>query len=120
MYNIAMMDNDIYIKYGVSVYFNSKGITVMTASNISELTVNLQNNKVDVVVMELFSSDDDVLDCIEFIRLFPQQWPATKLLVYTQIRNEEAIKLLIAVTGKKEIIYKTESMSHLASCVFSS
>ena len=118
MLNIAMMDADTYIKYGLSIYFKTKGIHVMAASNISDLTVNLRNNQVDVVVMELFSRDDDVFDCIEFIRVFPEQWPASKLVIYTQIANEEAVKLLIAVTGQKEIVYKTENMQELAFSVF--
>lgn len=90
----------------------------MAASNISDLTVNLQSNDVDVVVMELFSRDDDVFDCIEFIRVFPAQWPRSKLIIYTQVLNEDAVNLLIAVTGPKEIVFKTDSMLELASCVF--
>ncbi len=118
MFNIAMMDPDTYIKYGLSIYFNAQDIHVVAASNISDLTVNLYHNHVDVVVMELFSRDDDVFDCIEFIRVFPQQWPTSKLVIYTQIVNEEAIKLLIAVTGQKEIFFKTGRLQELAACVF--
>lgn len=119
MLNIAMMDADTYIKYGLSVYFNFKGINVMAASNISDLTVNLRSNEIDVVVMELFSRDDDVFECIEFVRSFSSKWPRSKLVIYTQVANEDAVKLLISVTGQKEIVYKTDSMHELASCVFS-
>ncbi|MFZ4832470.1 hypothetical protein [Rouxiella sp. Mn2063] len=119
MLNIAIMDGDIYIKYGLSVYFNSTGINVIETSTISELTANLQNNVIDVVVMELFSCDDDIFDCIEFVRLFHSRWPYCQLIIYTQIMNEDSIKLLIAVTGQQDVLSKKESVRKLASCVFS-
>jgi len=117
--NIATMDSDIYIQYGLSVYFNSTGINVIETSNISELTVNLQRNVIDVVVMELFSRDDDIFDCIEFIRLFPVRWPYCKLVIYTQVKHEDSVKLLFAVTGYQDIVSKKDSVLQLASCVFS-
>lgn len=118
MLNIAMMDSDKYINYGLSVYFNSRVAKVLAANNINDLTHNLRSHEVDVVVMELFSRDDDIFDCIEFIRIFPQRWPKSKLVIYTQMQNEEAMKLLAAATGQKEIVFKTEEMYKLASRVF--
>jgi len=117
MLNIATMDSDIYIKYGLSVYFNSSGINVIETSSINELTINLQKNVIDVVVMELFSRDDDIFDCIEFIRLFHVHWPYCKLVIYTQVKHEDSVKLLFAVAGHQDIVSKTDSVLQLASCV---
>jgi DNA-binding NarL/FixJ family response regulator len=113
------MDPDAYVKFGLSAYFQSEKIRIMTASNISDLTVNLNNNKIDVVVMELFNREDNVFDCIDFVRMFPQKWPDSKLVIYTQVTNQEVVNLLISATGKKEIIFKNRSMFELTSYVFS-
>jgi len=91
----------------------------MVSSNLSDLTVNLSGNNIDVVVMELFNHEDDVFDCIEFIRVFPQKWPESKLVIYTQVTNQEALKLLTSVTGEKVIIFKNRSIFELTSCVLS-
>lgn len=117
--NIAIMDPDTYVKCGLSAYFQSDEIRIIAASNISDLTVNLNNNKIDVVVMELFNREDNVFDCIEFVRVFSQTRPDSKLVIYTQVTNQEAVKLLIAVTGQKEIVFKNRSMFELTSCVLS-
>ena len=119
MINIAMMDPDTYIKYGLLACFKSEDIRIMVSSNLSDLTVNLGGNNIDVVVMELFNHEDDVFDCIEFIRVFPQKWPESKLVIYTQVTNQEALKLLTSVTGEKVIIFKNRSIFELTSCALS-
>lgn len=120
MQNIAIMDPDTYVKYGLCAYLKPIGINVTAVSNISDLLIALSINDIDIVVMELCSHEDDVFGCIEFARVFSQKWPNSRLIIYTQISNMEAIKLLIAVTGQKEIIFKNENLLKLTACVLSS
>lgn len=119
MLNIAIMDSDAYIKNGVAHYFKSDMTRIMSTSNIGDLTINLQYDEMDVVMMELFSRDDSIFDCIEFIRNFPARWPNSKLVVYTQIMNAETTKLLESVTGQKDIVFKNNPITRLVECVFS-
>lgn len=119
MLNIAIMDSDTYVKKGVAHFFKSDMTRILSTSNIGDLTINLQYDDIDVVVMELFSRDDNIFDCIEFIRNFPARWPNCKLVVYTQIMNPETTKLLVSVTGQKDVVLKTNPITRLVECVFS-
>jgi len=119
MIHVATMDSDIYIRYGLPSYFNAAQICVFPAASLDELTLQLRENKIDMVVMELFSRDDDIFDCIEYIRLFRLRWPDCKLIIYTQIKHQDAVDLLFSVTGAQNIIAKKGSVQQLSSCLFS-
>jgi len=114
------MDPDHYVKNGLFSYLKFPGVNVMVVSNLGDLTINLKNNHIHVVVMELFSRDDDVFHSIEFVRNFHVEWPEQHLIIYTQLKNENAICLLKAVTGVNDIFYKNEQMKKLANCISSS
>lgn len=115
MINIVIMDSDVFVKLGISTCFDNDAINLTTVANLSDLTSSLNDIKADIVVMELFSFEDDIFDCIEYIRGFSLKWPACKLVVYTQVDNYDALKLLIAVTDHKNIIFKNESIAKLPS-----
>jgi len=119
MIHVATMDSDIYIKYGLPAYFDATAVNLIAATNINELTLNLRTRVIDAVVMELFSDEDDIFDCIEFVRLFSVRWPHCKLIIYTQIKHLDAVKLLFAVAGCQNIVSKQESAQQLSFSLFS-
>lgn len=117
MFNILIMDPDNYVKHGLSVHLKYYGVNIMATASLSDMAVSLNNHSFNIAIMELFSRDDDVMSCIEFVRLFKTRWPEVTLIIHTQITNEDAVKLLIAVTGVKNIFYKNDHINVLTSCI---
>jgi DNA-binding NarL/FixJ family response regulator len=120
MAKIIIMDCDTYLKNGLSTYFTAKKNTVMVTSSLGDLLINLNDFNLDILIVELFSREDKVLDVINFIRNFSKNWPTKKLVIYTGITSEFAIRLVYCATQHKEIIFKNDNDVHLICNVFNS
>lgn len=118
MLNIVVMDSDVFIKQGVLAHTKSANISLQCTSSLAELKMLLDHCPVDVVIMELFSQQDDIYDCIEFTRTFSQHWPHKKLIIYTQIVNKPLMIFIIRSVIYKDIVFKQDSIQRLTSCLF--
>ena len=118
MLTIIIMDEDIYIKYGLSLHFKRRDVKIIAVSNIEELTFRLQNMTVDVVMMELFNQKNSVPECLDFIRYFGKTWQRSKLIIYTELARVQVFGLLISTTGQK-LVFKNDNLNALTSSIFS-
>jgi DNA-binding NarL/FixJ family response regulator len=113
MKRIIIMDCDTYVKSGLTNYFTSKKNSVMVTSSLGDLLINLHDHDFDILITELFSREDNILDVINFIRNFNIRLPNKRLIIYTSITSEFAIRLIYCSTQHTEIIFKKDNDIHL-------
>ncbi|MBS3046381.1 response regulator transcription factor [Enterobacter mori] len=118
MLNIAVMDSDFFIKQGIIAHTRAVNISLKCASSLIDLTFLLDHCAIDIVVMELFTQQDDIYDCIEFARIFSLRWPDKKLIIYTQITHKPLMMFVIRTVLYKDIVFKHDSIQRLTSCLF--
>ncbi|MGX5011161.1 LuxR C-terminal-related transcriptional regulator [Enterobacter asburiae] len=118
MLNIAVMDSDVFIKQGIIAHTRSLHISLKCSSSLADLTFLLDQSTIDVVLMELFTQQDDIYDCIEFARTFSQRWPDKKLIIYTQITHKPLMMFVIRTVLYKDIVFKHDSIQRLTSSLF--
>jgi len=85
MKRIIIMDCDTYVKSGLTNYFTSKKNSVMVTSSLGDLLINLHDHDFDILITELFSREDNILDVINFIRNFNIRLPNKRLIIYTSM-----------------------------------
>lgn len=113
MKKIIIMDCDTYVKSGLTNYFSSKKNSVIVTSSLGDLLINIHDYDFDILITELFSREDNILDVINLIRNFNIKWPRKRLVIYTSIISKFAIRLIYCSTKHMEIIFKKDNDIHL-------
>lgn len=89
MYNIAVCDDDVSIVRAIEIYLKGEGFNVLKAYNGNELIEILNNNKVEVVILDVMMP---ILDGIETLQIIRKTNDVPVIMLSAKSEDEDKIE----------------------------
>ncbi|RRJ93719.1 LuxR C-terminal-related transcriptional regulator [Flavobacterium macacae] len=115
MIKVCLADNHPIVHYGIKSYFkeSSEVSIVGHAENFQALEDILSKKAVDIVILDL---DLEGLSSINLVKSMVKEYPATKLVIYTNL-SEQMYAPNALKAGVAAYIHKTSKLETVASAL---
>lgn len=119
MLNIAILDADAWVCKGVSDYFSTPGIRTFSCHSLQSLRDSMRHYPVQILVSELLTEEDDLFNCVHFLREQSLRHPEVRLIIYTHLTDPVLLRFLQCYIPTATLMLKRDQLLRLASAVFS-
>lgn len=114
---IAMVDSDAFCIKGIEEYCRLRNVHTVGCSSLSQLEETLKQGRINVVISELVTDEDNLFSCIDYYKNFTRRWPAMRLVIFTHLRDPALIAYVRKTLPHCKVIFKHESVFSFSHCM---
>lgn len=111
---LLLVENSRTARAFMSVLLNQAGFEVATVASGNEATSYLSNNKIDVVIMDVFMPLMNGYEVTKLIRASKEPYATVPIIAYTASQQEQDKRICLE-SGMNAFINKSEENSELIS-----
>jgi len=108
--HILLVDDEAAIRELYTLYFNSQGFQISTASNAVQALDAVYGTKFDVILLDLGLGDSNGMDLLEPIKIAQ---PDVPVVIFTGVTVDNQLRRSILARGAAAILRKSYPLNYV-------